>query len=728
MGLLLWGRHLDGGSNSLDLTPVTPVATSSLRSLRPPQAGSLARGREDELRCLMARLRRPQGRFAVVCAAGGVGKTTLATALAEQAQAEKYAVFWVHWREPGELAEQLTEVALACGLPPEELKAAQAGHANLIDAVWNQLARTRRWLLVIDNVDSPDCLAPEGEKIAQYRGWARPHGGGLLLLTSRDMKAETWGPCADLHRLTPLDSTSGGQVLTDAAPQAGTHADAEALADRLGGLPLALQAAGRYIAEPTSRYRTFTAYRHALAEELSTLLGAHVPGADDPEVARGVVRQTWEVSLEQLADEGNILARPLLRLLALLGAAPIPRSLITPGLLETVTGQPVSPVALDAAFYGLDRYGLLGTTDLDAGDISESQVVLHSLIREINALALAADDTDPQKWREALAERLVDAVGEVQRAGRAGWPTAHLLAPHLPTLLEDDSPLHSREAVRVLEELAGVLVDARDDAPHRMLRQTVLDVETRELGSDHPDTLSSRNNLANALSSQGEYSQAADLHRETLETRMRVLGPDHPDTLKSRGNLASALDLLGEYAQAADFNRVTLETRMRVLGPDHPDTLKSRGNLANTLYSLGEYAQAADLHRETLEAFTRVLGSDHPDTLSSRNNLANALRSLGEYAQAADLHRETLEAFTRVLGSDHPVTLSSRNNLANTLYSQGEYAQAADLHRETLKTRIRLLGPDHPDTLRSRSNLATARTAIRNRRLRSLWWRRDSQS
>ncbi|MFI9019277.1 tetratricopeptide repeat protein [Streptomyces griseus] len=54
-----------------------------------------------------------------------------------------------------------------------------------------------------------------------------------------------------------------------------------------------------------------------------------------------------------------------------------------------------------------------------------------------------------------------------------------------------------------------------------------------------PATLTSRNNLANALSDLGDYQQAADLPRETLADRERVLGPDHPDTLTSRNDLAN---------------------------------------------------------------------------------------------------------------------------------------------------------------------------------------------
>ncbi|MGW2553107.1 tetratricopeptide repeat protein, partial [Streptomyces sp. NPDC001635] len=64
---------------------------------------------------------------------------------------------------------------------------------------------------------------------------------------------------------------------------------------------------------------------------------------------------------------------------------------------------------------------------------------------------------------------------------------------------------------------------------------------TRILGPDHPDTLTTRNNLAHGLLGMGEYAQAVDLHRQTLEDLTRILGPDHPHTLTSRNNLELAL-------------------------------------------------------------------------------------------------------------------------------------------------------------------------------------------
>ena len=47
------------------------------------------------------------------------------------------------------------------------------------------------------------------------------------------------------------------------------------------------------------------------------------------------------------------------------------------------------------------------------------------------------------------------------------------------------------------------------------------------------------NNLAETLQAQGDLTGARKLHEETLAIQRRVLGPEHPDTLTSMNNLAS---------------------------------------------------------------------------------------------------------------------------------------------------------------------------------------------
>ncbi|WP_330323459.1 FxSxx-COOH system tetratricopeptide repeat protein [Streptomyces anulatus] len=714
LGLFFWERRLAAGPPDGGVRPV-PLGRIAAggHSMNPPTVSARVRGREAELERIGAQVRGPGGGMVVVCGAGGLGKTTLAAEASARAQAEGRVVVWIRWRDdPAQLGQDLAQAAHILGLPEDRLEEARTGRVSLVDAVWEHLATVKGWVIVVDNVDTPTQIGPGPGPLAAYRGWLRPHGGGVLLVTSRDTTRQTWGPDADLIHLQPLADDAGGTVLMDAAPHAGTETEAEALAARLGGLPLGLNAAGTYLSVPTSRHRTFAAYQHALEAEFADLLGAEHPGAaTDPAVARRVVRHTWDLSLDQLHQDGYTLARTVLQLLALFEPAPVPRTLMTPELVTDATGLPATAADVDAALAGLHQYGLLHTPGADGpgdGVPPVNQVRLHPLVRDVTAHTLTRPEpTDT--WLTAIDDHLTRAVDVVAgMPGRTGWPTARLLALHLRSHLDRRAQRDFTTAVGTLDDLARVLNNAGAASEELLLRRQVLDAETRALGPDHPDTLASRNNLANALSDLGEYQQAAELCRQNVADRERVLGPDRPDTLASRNNLANALDDLGEHQQAAELHQQTLTARERVLGPDHPDTLASRNNLAVTLHSLGELQQAAELHQQTLTARERVLGPDHPDTLISRSNLAVALDSLGEHQQAADLHRRILTARERALGPDHPDTLASRNNLANALDDLGEHQLAADLYRRILADRERVLGPGHPNTLSTRNNLANA--------------------
>ncbi|MFF2235715.1 tetratricopeptide repeat protein, partial [Streptomyces anulatus] len=521
-------------------------------------------GRDSELADLHRLAAGRDGGLVVVCGTGGLGKTTLAAQAAQQAEKKGRAVFWVRWQDDAtRLAHDLTRIAQELGLAESRLHDAQSGRAALVDVVWEHLAAVPGWVIVLDNVDTPRNLDSGGELPGSYRGWVRPEGAGLFLVTTRDSARDTWGPQARLVPLESLSAGASGAVLCDAASAAGTTEEAAALGGRLGGLPLALDTAGRYLANPTSRYRTFTAYQHALDTEFGDLVGAEHPQGTDPEIARRVVRHTFDLSLTQLHTDGYTLARSALFLLALLAPAPVPRAFLTPALLTDATGQSATAAELDAALAALHQYSLISTPTApttgtsDGQALTVGQVVLHPLVHEVIGLT-APPGTDRTTCHTALDTHLTHTVHDTTSADRAGWPTARLLAPHLPALLHRTSPTDFTTTRNVLDSLADTLRDAGAAAGEHLLRQCVLDADTHHLGPDRPHTLTSRSNLATALQALGRYQEAADLHQQTLSDRERVLGPDHPHTLTSRSNLATALRALGRYQEAADLHQQTL--------------------------------------------------------------------------------------------------------------------------------------------------------------------------
>ena len=109
---------------------------------------------------------------------------------------------------------------------------------------------------------------------------------------------------------------------------------------------------------------------------------------------------------------------------------------------------------------------------------------------------------------------------------------------------------------------------AKSTAPSPSSRQHLADSE-RTLGPDHPNTLTSRNNLAGAYQASGQLERAIPLFEATVNDSERTLGPDHPDTLNGRNNLATALWDVGRWEEARVELAVALEQARKVLSADH---------------------------------------------------------------------------------------------------------------------------------------------------------------
>ena len=61
----------------------------------------------------------------------------------------------------------------------------------------------------------------------------------------------------------------------------------------------------------------------------------------------------------------------------------------------------------------------------------------------------------------------------------------------------------------------------------------MMETRKRVLGEEHPDTLTSMNNLAYTWKEQGRDEEAIKLMTECVQLRTQILGAGHPFTLSS---------------------------------------------------------------------------------------------------------------------------------------------------------------------------------------------------
>ena len=335
--------------------------------------------------------------------------------------------------------------------------------------------------------------------------------------------------------------------------------------------------------------------------------------------------------------------------------------------------------------------------------VNFTDLALTSLDENIFDRALAAIDTrfaDQPLVAARLLQTVANTLRELGRLDRSAAPQAEALAIFQRELgAQHPDTLTAIAGTGLLHYAQGRL-----DEAEQFYRQA-LDGRRAALGDRHPDTLTSINDFGELLFEQGKRAEAEPLFREALAGRRKVIGDLHLDTLTSINDLGASLTAQGKLAEAEPFYREALETRRRTLGNGHADTQESLYNMGGLLRAQSRFDDAMPFYREALDTRRRLLGSEHPKTLISINSMVLLLRDLGRYDEAVALANEALATARRVLGDAHPQTLFAINNVGTVLYKQGRHAAAEPFYREALDTRRRVLGNDHPNTLTSIYNM-----------------------
>lgn len=160
--------------------------------------------------------------------------------------------------------------------------------------------------------------------------------------------------------------------------------------------------------------------------------------------------------------------------------------------------------------------------------------------------------------------------------------------PHTRYILESDlADRNQQSRINLIRKYGACLYeDGRWNEAEAAIKE-VLEIEKRNLGMDHPDTLTSMSNLASTYRKQGRWKEAEGLEMQAIEMRKRVFAAAHPVMLINMANLASTFWSLGRWKEAEELELQVMETSLRVFDIDHPFTLVSMSNLASTYRNQG---------------------------------------------------------------------------------------------------------------------------------------------
>ena len=584
----------------------------------PFERNSCFTGRESELTKLEKQLYTEGGpKKIAVIGLGGVGKTSLIVELAYRIKKdhENCSIFWIPATNFETLQQAYLNICTQLQLPGWDDR--NEDPKRLLQRYLSQ-SNAGQWLLVFDNADDINMWTGNqgSDRVSSsLKDYLPTSQKGRIIFTSRDRKT-AYGIVQRSQHIVEIPELSEDvaiEMLQKYAPKLdlGKHEDdAKSLLDKLTYLPLAIVQAASYINQNNESLATYLSLLADQEKEVIDLLSKYFEDDSRYRDTKNPVAMTWIISFEQIRVR-DPLAAEFLSFIACVDSRDVPLSLLPPGLSRNKETN---------ALGTLDAYSFIHKRQADSSlDVHRLvHLAMRNWLRREKSLV---------RWTEIAINRLDDIFPDDEHQNRSVW--RRYLA-------------HAQFA------LDSALVD--QDGERR------IDLAWK---------------VGNCLDSDGRWKEAETLLIQVMKFRKKVLGPEHPDTLTSMNNLAFLYNNQGKYETAEPLYEKTLQLSKKVLGPEHPDTLTSMNNLAGLYDSQGKYEAAEPLYEETLQLRKKILGLEHPDTLTSMNNLAFLYKSQGKYEAAEPLYEETLQLSKKILGPEHPQTLTSMNNLAALYKSQG---------------------------------------------------------
>jgi tetratricopeptide (TPR) repeat protein len=507
----------------------------------------------------------------------GMGKSAIAEEYGRIHFSEYDHRLWVRAWDGAVLASDYASLAEPLGIPSEE----DGDVSDLAGSIRAHLEENGRWLLVFDGAPFPEALD----------GFL-PEGGGDVVVTSRIPGWRGWSAL----KVGPLDLQEAADLLlkrTESEDASG----AAALAEELDRHPLSLELAAAYLrwtGASISRYLESLRRRFAGAP-------ARKPH-DFPEPLAAVL----EISVEQVgavSQEGS----DLLTLSAFLAPEDLPVDLLekTAALL---------PESVEPGLRALERRGLVRR--------GEELLSVHPLVQ---AFAFSRLDEAERKDWAAETVRAVGGAFSSYLEDLSTWPECRRLLPSalFSTRRVEEVGGGSEEASLLLSQVGLYLHRRGDLRGSKGVLETLIVIDERLHGPDHPELATDLNNLGSVLRALGDLPGARRSFERAIAIEESQPTPDRLKIAIRENNLGTVLRALGDLpAAVASFERALAIDR-EAYGPNHFKTAIRLNNLGEVLQEMGDLEGARDSYQRAYRVFSQILGPGHHYTRRAEENLAS---------------------------------------------------------------------------------------------------------
>jgi len=595
----------------------------------------------------------------------GLGKTELARQYSARNAASYDRVMWVRGHSRAVFNSQCAATASRLGVCPD----AGDDQSKMIDGMFDWLAASDRWLLVVDGVPDWRLLEDRLDSLST----------GHVIVTSG--KASGWPENFDGFAVPPFEAAEFDRLAECLGGKAGGTNGARALPAAMM-VPLVADMALRYC-----RATGHVPCRAHVAEAWGN--GKYPPG-------RSVNRAENEVLDSLVADVlGRLEERyPAAYQLAVV-CAHLDGQSIPMGLLRD--GRAYLPEPL--------RQGL--------GNEGDTAVMADRLC-ELSLLRGGPKEVSmPQALQRAVRQCLSPTAGRdwTERAVRivtAGFPHEEVYHGYLPACgqlmgavlttthgcIRADAALE--EAGVLLNRAGQYLYACADFRSANECFEYASRIAARVAGPCAEPTVVRLNNLGAGQLAAGEHESACETFKQVLSLLKKQGLPDARLMSEVVRNLANTYVAHENWDQARVWLKEGLAIHLEVHDWDHPYVAECLNHLGVVFWRMDQLPQARKSFEHAVQSGKG--GACRPEELAQYlTNLGNLLRSEGEPAESEGHFREALALDKSCFGEDHENTIAVRISLGRVLRRQRKYREAVEQFKQA-HTVVAAKKPSRPET------------------------------
>jgi Tetratricopeptide repeat/NB-ARC domain len=464
---------------------------------------------------------------------GGIGKTQIALEFVYRSQTSYRRIYWISAMTQDSLLDGYQKIGKQANIPITT----NSKPVEVAEQVLSWLKTIPTWLLVVDNLDDIDVLSTRNHDDPNiiHSLLPEPRPGQHTLITTRNPNADHIPAQAkevqlfkEIDSVALLSSLSGIPIL----PGLEEEKVAQEIAKELGNLPLAISQAGAYIKQKSGGFAPYLEdYRRYRSR-----VNSWIPKGPRPYLHS--VATTWIMSFNEIR-KNNSTAAHLFQLLAFFNPD---------GILIEFLKSGAEGMDNDLKRLVLDDYefkeALLSfeTFSLIKWDRQSKSILIHRLVQAVVKDEMS-HTTDLTTFRAMTVDICNQSFPQAWNNNNRGLCRLYINQVMGPLVDPDTS--ETVKSAAVMDRVGWFL---RDDG--KLVDSERLHVRSRDicimiLGAEHPNTLTSMNNLALTYRDQGKTGEAAALQEEAAALRaLREGGSESSRSNKKIEGMRKGLQLM----------------------------------------------------------------------------------------------------------------------------------------------------------------------------------------